>query len=167
MAVRIKVTVDIDILLAIEDAASKSPVLMKTAYKRATGRLRSRLLADLKVEPGSPVYPIRWKTQKQRRYVMAKLRREGNLPYDRTHKLANNWKVDIYGDGNGGILEARNDTPYLEFVSGIWAQPFHLDTGWQSYEKIISDYRVEAESVLIETWFAIADPTAGVKVKDE
>lgn len=163
MTTGIKVTVDLDILVAIDDAARTAPVLMKTVYKRAVGRLRSRLLADLKQEPGSPVYPIRWKTRRQQRYVMAKLKREGNLPYERTHKLANAWKVDVYADGDGGILEARNETPYLEFVQGVWQQPFHIDTGWNYYGNIISDYRVEAEDVLINTWFAVADPTFGVR----
>ena len=44
--------------------------------------------------PGKPiVYPVQWDSEKQRRYVIAKLREEGNLPYTRTDAYRNGWKI--------------------------------------------------------------------------
>lgn len=42
--------------------------------------------------PGLPVtYPINWDSDKQKIYVIAKLRREGNLPYERTGDTEQAW----------------------------------------------------------------------------
>lgn len=187
MAVRIKVTVDIDILLAIEDAASKSPVLMKTAYKRAIDRrMRSRILAALKEKSGSTVYPIRWSRSKNpqdsgkrantaygyySRQKAAYYATNGfgrGIPSASSGNMRDQWRVDISPDTSGGeILEIVNDVSYSVYVSGVWMQPFHIDAGYADAQKVASDFREEAEEVLIQTYFAIADPTAGVKVKDE
>jgi hypothetical protein len=152
-----KVTVATDVLDAIDDAARQSPKLMQTAFRRATKRLRSRMLADLRKTPGRPHYPLRWKSDKQRRFVMAKLRAEGNLPYQRTGKLEAGWYVEFEPDASGGLFVVGNDAAYARYVVGDDAQPFHLQTGWVQGADVVSDYRVEAEEVLIQTWFTVAD----------
>lgn len=160
--IKVKVTVDTDILDAIADTAQKSPKLMQTAYDRATRRLRTRIVNTLTAEPGPPVYPIRWKSEKQRRYVIAKLREDDNLPYQRTHALSAGWKAVIEPDGEGGIMTVSNKSPIAQFVQGDYAQPFHLQSGWPQVGNIISDARVEAESILIDVWWTVTDPSAGV-----
>lgn len=159
----ITVTVDTDILDAIAETARQSPRRMQTAYHRATVRLRKRLLDALQAEPGAPSYPIRWKSQRQKRAVLRKLRLAGNLPYQRSHALVKQWKVALLSDGTGGILEATNASPYVDWVQGDFTQPFHLDTGWPQAGALLSKYRVEAEEVLIQTWFTINDDLAGVR----
>lgn len=154
--IKVKVIVDTDILQAIAEQAQKTPKLMQTAYDRATRRLRSRIVETLSTEPGPPQYPIRWKSQKQRRYVMAKLREEGNLPYQRTHALSEGWKAAIEQDGSGGIMTVTNKSPVAQYVQGDYAQPFHLGR-WPQAGDVISDARVEAEEVLIQTWFTVTD----------
>jgi hypothetical protein len=84
--------------------------------------------------PGKPKYPLRWKSDSQRKAVMAKLRKAGNLPYSRTGKIKRAWKGEI----NPGELiianEARDPITrqfYAEYVFGKDQQPFHKDTGWQ------------------------------------
>jgi hypothetical protein len=163
IGIRQDVTVDLDILDAIEDTARTSPGRMKTAYRRNVGRLRSRLLSRLQVEPGSPRYPLRWKSARQRRYVMAKLRREGNLPYQRTGKLLQSYDVELVDDGSGAILSVVNTSPVARFVVGDDAQPFHLDTGWIQMADAVSDARQEAEDLLIDTWYTVSDPFAGAQ----
>lgn len=155
--IKVKVTVDLDILDAIADTAQKSPKLMQTAYNRNTRRLRSRVVERLATEPDRPQYPIRWKSDKQRRFVMAKLREEGNLPYQRTHALSKGWKAAAEQDGEGGIMTVSNKSPIAQYVQGDDAQPFHLDTGWSQVGNVISDARVEAEEVLVQTWYTVTD----------
>jgi len=49
---------------------------------------------------GKPVtYPIQWDSDKQRRFVMAKLSEEGNLPYQRTGAYQRGWKVTSLPNG--------------------------------------------------------------------
>jgi hypothetical protein len=159
------VTVDLDILAAIEKTARQSPGRMNTTYRRAVGRLGGRILVSLKVrpEPASKFYPLRWESARQRRYVMAKLRREGNLPYQRTDKLLDSYRVDLVDDLSGGaILEVSNTDPKARFVIGDQVQKMFLQIGWVQMSDVVSDARVEAEDLLIETWFTVADPFAGV-----
>lgn len=43
---------------------------------------------------GKPIsYPVRWASEKQRRYVIALLRSKGNLPYRRTGKHPSSWNI--------------------------------------------------------------------------
>ena len=49
---------------------------------------------------GLPIrYPVQWDSIKQRIFVIAKLRREGNLPYSRTQKTQNGWKSESVTNG--------------------------------------------------------------------
>lgn len=157
-----KITVPTDVLDAIADTARRSPKLMQTAYERATRRLRSQMLEKLREEPGKPKYPIRWKSERQRRYVLAKLREDGNLPYERTGALLKAWRVVMEADGSGGIMTVENTSPSARYVVGDDAQPFHLDTGWVQGADVVSEFRPVAEDILIETWFTVADPFGGV-----
>lgn len=158
-----EIIVPTDVFAAIADTAQKSPRLMQTAVTRVTARLRTRILKELRTVPPPPKYPLRWKTERQRRYVMKKLRAEGNLPYQRTGELAQGWMVDHIPEGdNGGLLSVYNNVPYARFVQGYDMQPFHIDSGWKDAQMVVSDARVEAESVLISTWFTVADPLAGI-----
>lgn len=98
-------------------------------------------LSHLQVEPGTPKYPLKWASEKQRRFVMAKLTRENNLPYRRSHDLSQAWEVIIKIEG--GVLRfiIENPAPQAKFVYGSLAkdvsaaarfqQPFHRQTGWQ------------------------------------
>lgn len=157
-----QITVPTDVLDAIRETAQRSPKLMQTAYERATRRLRKQILDSLREEPGRPHYPLRWKSDKQRRYVMAMLRESGNLPYDRTGALLKAWDVRLEDDGDGGIMVVENTADSARYVVGDDAQPYHLDTGWIQGADVVSEFRPIAEDVLIETWYTIADPFAGV-----
>lgn len=50
--------------------------------------------------PGStPTYPIKWDSDKQRRYVLAMLREADNLPYRRTNALPRAWDIQKLPNG--------------------------------------------------------------------
>ena len=162
--IAIEVRTDTDILDAIGDTMRKSPGLMRTAYKRNIARLRPRILNELRKQPGKPKYPLAWTSERQRRFVMAKLRQEGNLPYRRTGKLLAAYDVEVIDDGQaGGILRVVNPTPSARFVVGDNAQRFHLATGWVQVAPVVAKYREIAEEELIQTWFTVSDPFAGVQ----
>jgi hypothetical protein len=87
-----------------------------------------------KTPSGKPKYPLRWKSDKQRKYVMAMLRKENNLPYRRTGRLETAWagsstvkQVTIANTAR----DKRKGQFIAPFVIGAFQQPFHADTGWQ------------------------------------
>ncbi len=160
--ISIEVRLETDVLDAIRDAAVKAPGLMNTVYKRRVRKLRTRMLTRLRVEPGPPHYPIRWTSDKQRRFVMAKLRRENNLPYQRTHLLVNSYDVVLNSTEAGGILLVTNDDPSARFVVGDDQQGFHIDTGWQSTASVIVEFEEIAFNELVSDWYLVVDPFAGV-----
>ena len=94
-------------------------------------------LAELQSDPGEVKYPIEWASDKQRKFVMAKLRRENNLPYQRTDKLRNMWVVEV----RGRAIVIENISSIAKYVYGSLAQdrsaalrfqqPFHKNTEWQ------------------------------------
>jgi hypothetical protein len=111
---------------------------MDVEVKRVQRGLMVSLAA---MEPGQPRYPIRWTSEKQRRYVMAKLRREGNLPYQRTHALVRGWQVPKYIDVRGGYLSVKHAWGKIGYVVGNpaqpgWQQRFHMITGWPTQRRM-------------------------------
>jgi len=67
---------------------------------------------------------IRWKSERQRRYVLANVK----LPYRRTGWLAKQWFVTPTGNAQ---VVVRNKAHYAAFVFGRAQQPFHRDRGWR------------------------------------
>lgn len=164
--IRADVQIEADVLAAIADAALTSPKLMQTAFRRQTTRLRRRILDELQQDPGPVVYAdnghLRWKSLRQKRAVMAKLREENNLPYQRTGALLEAYDVEFLTDGSGGTFQVTNDAPHAEFVVGDDAQPFHLDTGWVQVADVVVKYDELATQALIETWWTVVSPFGGV-----
>src|SRR5690348_2042276 len=85
----VKLDIDDDIVQAIDETLKTAPGIMNTLVKRRFGKIKSKALARLRAEPA--LWPKgkrrRWKSERQRKYVIAKLREDDNLPYLRTHKL--------------------------------------------------------------------------------
>jgi hypothetical protein len=150
------------------DTASKhvrsSPKLMQRAMKRRESRLRQLTLRIVKVEPPPAKHPIRWTSERQRRYVLAKLREEGDLPYQRTHELINAWDAKFQLDGDGGSFAMFNTSPVAPFVIGDRQQIMHEDTGWMYAPEVIDRDIVPLVLNDYETiWYTISDPFAGVR----
>jgi len=67
---------------------------------------------------------VRWKSERQRRYVLASVK----LPYRRTGWLAKQWFVT---PKSGAQVVVRNKASYAAFVVGRAQQPFHRASGWR------------------------------------
>ena len=140
------------------------PNLMQRSLKRRESRLRQLVLKIVKVEPPSAKHPIRWKSDKQRRFVMAKLREEGNLPYQRNHDLRDAWDAKFHFDADGGAFLIENTSPIATFVIGDDQQPFHNDTGWLYAPDVIDNQIVPLVlNDYDQTVTTIADPFAGIR----
>lgn len=79
-------------------------------------RVRDRMAVT-----GDPItYPVQWDSDKQRRYVMAKLRKENNLPYQRRNVYPTLYEIAYHDFG----ANVHADHP-AGAISG-------LASGWQS-----------------------------------
>jgi hypothetical protein len=139
--IRLKNTVDLTPLDNLIDAVSNADSIMQGVGQAVYDQWANQMLAELRTEPGAAKKPIQWTSDKQRRYVMAKLREEDNLPYKRTHQLSEGWESSYVLEGNGIVIIVRNPAPSAKFVYGSLAknpaqalrfqQQFHRNTGWQ------------------------------------
>lgn len=156
--------VPIDIFEAIQEQAQKLPALVRRGLPRVTRPIDNRMLAELSAEPGPPRYPIRWKSTKQRRAFFATNGFGRGIPTKRSGALSSSWKVRTVFSADGGEIIARNDTPYARYVQGDDAQPFHIDR-WPQAAPIVVKYLPIYEDALIEFWYTISDPLAGIPKK--
>lgn len=93
-------------------------------------------------EPGPVHTPIRWKSAKQRRYVMAMVRKYG--PWQRgsgfaggpaSENLPHSYEVTDESDYR---VKVKSNASYAVWVqSQEDQQPFHRDTGWRTDEEVI------------------------------
>lgn len=94
-------------------------------------------------------YPIEFKSDRQRRFVMSKL---GGKPYRRKGSITRGWKYKFYSKDNLIRLKLENVNRSSLFVRGRFGigkssssirrytksiQPFHLKTGWKPAYKIV------------------------------
>ena len=159
--ISVEVRLETDVLDAIADAAVKAPGLMNTVFKRRVRSLRSRMLAELRIVPPPPNYPIKWKTARQRRAFFASNGFERGIPTERTGLLLDSYDVVLNSTDAGGILLATNDAPYARFVVGDDAQPFHIDH-WPQLADTVIKYEEIAFNELVSDWYTVVDPFAGV-----
>lgn len=107
-----------------------------------------KMLPRLQTEPGKPTYPLKWRSQKQRRYVMAKLRREGNLPYQRSHNLARGWKVEVIYNPRSNVeitdIVIYNAVPYAKFVVGSPEYKQPMFPHWPESNRVIGQFQGQA-----------------------
>lgn len=94
----------------LEDLDKAIPDIGRKRIYAAMVRIRRRLAAHVR----RPTYPIDWDSDKQRRFVLALLRRQGNLPYRPTGRYEKNWQ--IVKQENGYSIE--NDTGFAKYLSG-------------------------------------------------
>ena len=96
------------------------------------------------IQAGGKLPYIRWTSERQRRAVMRKLRREKNIPYRRSHRYALGWHVT--GDYTNGLTSiAVWHDPYpgdggedvVQFIAGDRQQGFHQDTGWPNANEVL------------------------------
>ena len=73
----------------LQDLEAQIPKIGRKGIYDMMVRVRSRLAQ----KPRRPSYPINWDSEKQRRYVLALLRRKDNLPYKPTGRYEANWKI--------------------------------------------------------------------------
>lgn len=150
------------LLEAYIEIFEKAPEVLNVLCDRTVNRNRDHLLADLSRYPGPVVYPIQWKSEKQRRAFFATKGFGKGIPYHRTYGWGKTWHVlvEYLPDGISQIV-ARNDNPIRQYVTGENQQPFHANTGWQKDDDTFQIWGMimedEIETDLIKSYYAIGE----------
>jgi hypothetical protein len=143
---------------ATEQFVRDLPKVVQTVGKPVLDKLRDPMLAALKFYPPPPNYAygkFPWKSERQRRFVMAKLRGQ---KYTRTFELRKAWRVYVETLNGRLVMSVINLADSAQFVVGrlnqrsraeaaIPVQPFHaprwrlaVDTVKPFFEKAETDF---------------------------
>lgn len=141
-------------IASIEQAFQKAPRTMNLFVNRTLKEdVERRMRAKLQTNPPPPRYPLKWKSERQRKYVMAKLRAENNLPYQRTGALIAAWEFNANTSEVGGLIEIVNPSPVARYVFGADRQP--MFPHWYDADRILLEEQQYVTEVLEDTWFLI------------
>lgn len=135
----ISVEVDLNALAsAVRELDRVVPLFEAYLERKVVPRVDQRTIGRLKDMPPSPDYPLVWKSEKQRRYVMAKLRRENNLPYKRTGRLVEGWAVRLAKGPSSYKIEVLNPAgKVLDYVAGEGEPRQPMFPKWYVYPDIL------------------------------
>lgn len=134
------------------DRAASSAVL-RAAMGAACNLVQSRLA----VYPAASHGKMPWKSEKQRRFVMAGIR-DGTIevPYRRTGTLGRRWTSSVSGEGLDVVGEVGNNTVYGPYVmdrhdqamyhAGTW--PLAQDVAEQAMGDVTEIFRDAVETAL-------------------
>jgi len=162
----VTITIDPDLQEVVITDLKTAPRKYRKLYRTRIAELEQRTLRVLK-RPAPPVKrPIAWATERQRRAFFATRGFGKGIPTKRTGALQEGWKGIIEDDIREGLFTIFNDSVtrdyftgelvfYEKFVSGVEMQPFHKNTGYISSQSILAEALVEAEEIMIDTWFFV------------
>ena len=155
--IQFEVLIDDDIIQSYKDLAQEYPVVARRAYRGEIERVMGAALTLLKQEPGPPHYPIRWKSERQRRAFFATEGFGRGIPASRSQPptVLEGWELVLSGTGFDMQASLGNDVPWARYVQGDDAQPFHLDTGYVQAAPVFVQYEALTMDALINTWYAL------------
>ena len=159
---------DSDVVDAMQDALKAAPKTMQTFIQKS---LPHGAVAELQRNPSSPRYPLKWRSEKQRRFVMAKLRMANNIPYRRTDKLRGGWKLVTVISRDAITVALDNDVPYAGFVTGgivsagvnatLFTVRQPMFPQWPDAREVWARHTATFEDQLIQAWFDILEARPG------
>lgn len=156
----VRVTVDTDVLRALEETYRKSPRTIKTYLNRSLlPHYLKRIQQQWTPYPGAVRYPIEWKSDKQRRAFFATNGFGGGIPYRRTRYLQQSWMFAIDDYPDGAEIRIGNEADYARYVIGTDQQPFHHNTGWPRIDDEAAALTGELTDDVIDLYFQIMDGT--------
>jgi hypothetical protein len=146
--------------------------------QQALQQWQTQFLAQLQQEPGSPKYPIRWPSERQRRAFFATDGFGRGIPTKRSHALSQAWQAIVNVEQITRfqvftnsliaflaqfkiteaptpppptiIVDVSNPVSYERYVEGENQQGFHKDTGWLYAPDVINTGFQQAEGIMVE-----------------
>lgn len=102
--------------------------------------------------PASNYYPLRWKSERQRRAFFATNGFGGGIPHIRTGALEAAWfsTLEFYADG--GALTIANPAEAARYVQGDDVQPMFMQIPWRQLDIVARAGFDEAERATDLSW---------------
>lgn len=186
---RYRVIVDLSTYSGITAAKAQLKTIYNT-YKNPEGflvkfekTLKAKyirpMLRELKAYPNRRKWPadypsgeLEWTSEAQRRFVMMKLRKEDNFPFERNNALKRGWNTKTKISAGKLSIRINNRRPESKYVVGLVGlgksassvrrymrpmQRFHGITGWQPAYKTVQKYMGRAKEDAVATlkqWLA-------------
>src|SRR6266704_2116274 len=111
-----------DLLTAYVEGIQKAPDFTNTVVNDTVNRVAESVLKAFRTEPGAVVYPIQWKSAKQRKAFFASNGFGGGIPYRRQpegSRLVDRWRLAVVYDSNAlTSIHLINDSDKRRFVTG-------------------------------------------------
>lgn len=139
----------------IAEAPNTMNIYTTTAIRKEVENYVVRNLVNVSIP--KPTYPLTWKSPKQRRYVMAKLRKEGNLPYRRTGAFQRGWITKAVKGQGESLISVSNGSDITEFVSGSSSDRQPMFPQWYHYEDVLLKAEELASDLAVNAWFDIVE----------
>jgi len=153
------VTYDKDVFEELQKEIAAAPTTMNIYVTRTIRKTVDdyvvRNLVNITIP--KPSYPLQWRSPKQRRYVMWKLRKDDNLPFKRTGAFQKAWKTTSVNDRTSSILTVSNDSGITEYVAGSSADRQPMFPQWYHYEDVLLKAEEMATNLAIDAWYGILD----------
>lgn len=146
------------LLKRIDNNIVRSVSRMQLLMKGQQGRIALKAIKRLGEIPGPPQYPIRWKSERQRRAFFASKGFGRGVPTKRKNVIIKGWYADVRADTFGGAITLKNPHSEWVFLQGSFAQPFHIDTGYTQLKDVVDDFYQDGTLIIADTWFRAADP---------
>lgn len=160
--IRINVKPDTAIWDKIIRDKDKLPGILTPLVRSNVPYIKNLMLPYLKANPGPVKYPIKWKTDKQRRAFFASNGFGNGIPTKRTGEIIAAWRVVNKSRGFKGFLQLVNAHPAVDFVQGEDQQPFHKNTGWVTAQETIDKFQPVIDRRVDEDWFFATRRYAGL-----
>ena len=162
--VSVRLEINTAIFDGVDEYLSTRPAIVQKISERVYRRHAPAILVLLKRIPGKPNYPIVWKTERQRRFVMAMLTRRAkengrypDISYQRTGEGSDSWVWKMTSGKHGVGLDISSAWAASQFVYGTLnqqsatnalrpQQPFHAGR-WPEAARIVKEgfVRIQAE----------------------
>jgi|GEM_PF-3941447 len=110
--------------------------LLDTVLPESRTAHNDTTLAPYLVVPGGVIYPIQWKSVKQRRAFFATNGFGKGIPTKRSGTLQQAWVLTLQRGKDDATFTMVNNSGYEQYVTGMAQQPFHAVTGWFSSDTI-------------------------------
>ena len=138
----------------LSNATNKLRLLMKGKQ----GKIGLKAIAMLGTIPGGPVYPIRWKSNKQRRAFFASKGFGRGIPTGRKNVIINAWTAEVTTDPYGGVVRLTNPFDAWVYIQGSFVQPFHIDSGYVQLKDVADEFIKDGTLVIADAWLEASDP---------
>ena len=122
----------------LEDLDAEIPKISR----RRIYNMMLKVRGILRTPAPRPTYPINWDSNKQRIFVIAMLRAQDNLPYQRTDAMPRGWEIE--NTGTGYQIYNSNDAAVYVYGNYEGARQSNIHAGRQPVFQQTLEGEIEA-----------------------